>query len=94
MSPRNGDFFLIGQPGTERLEFKAIATGKVEWSLNGEKLATESSNSLFWPLRPGKWTLQVKSGDISDTVSFQVQLAERRETRRGFSIAKPPALQH
>lgn len=94
LSPRNGDFFLIGHPGSERLEFKAIATGKVEWSLNGEKLATESSNSLFWPLRPGKWTLQVKSGELTDTVSFQVQLAERRETRRGFSIVKPPALQH
>jgi penicillin-binding protein 1C len=94
LSPRNGDFFLIGQPGSERLEFKAIATGKVEWSLNGEKLATEASNSLFWPLRPGKWTLQVKSGELTDTVSFQVQLAERRETRRGFSIVKPPALQH
>ncbi|MBD1831264.1 penicillin-binding protein 1C [Cyanobacteria bacterium FACHB-472] len=108
LSPHNGDFFLLhpGEEtnrrgaedaeggGTQRLEFRlaAMPTQPVEWWLNGEKLATQSSNSLFWQLRPGKWTLQAKSGEMMDTVSFQVQLAEYRQTRRGFSIAKPPVL--
>ncbi|MBD2006821.1 MULTISPECIES: penicillin-binding protein 1C [Cyanophyceae] len=107
LSPHNGDFFLLhpGEEtnrrgaegrGTQRLEFRlaAMPTQPVEWWLNGEKLATQSSNSLFWQLRPGKWTLQAKSGEMMDTVSFQVQLAEYRQTRRGFSIAKPPVLSH
>ncbi|MEW5856846.1 MAG: penicillin-binding protein 1C, partial [Cyanobacteriota bacterium] len=104
LSPHNGDVFLLhpdekknhkstknAQIGTQQLEFKVAATPSqsVEWWLNGEKLATQPSNSLFWSLRPGQWTLQVKSGDMTDTVSFQVQLAEYIPTRRGFSIAKP-----
>ncbi|MBD1934518.1 MULTISPECIES: penicillin-binding protein 1C [Cyanophyceae] len=108
LSPHNGDFFLLhpGEEtnrrgaedaeggGTQRLEFRlaAMPTQPVEWWLNGEKLTTQSSNSLFWQLRPGKWTLQAKSGEMMDTVSFQVQLAEYRQTRRGFSIANPPVL--
>ncbi|MBD1927695.1 penicillin-binding protein 1C [Trichocoleus sp. FACHB-90] len=110
LSPHNGDFFLLhpGEEtnrrgaedaeggGKQRLEFRlaAMPTQPVEWWLNGEKLATQSSNSLFWQLRPGKWTLQAKSGEMMDKVSFQVQLAEYRQTRRGFSIAKPPVLSH
>lgn len=92
LSPRNGNFFLL-YPTTsgaaQRLEFKLAATPSqpVEWWLNGQKLATNSSNSLFWQLSPGNWTLQVKSGEMTDKVSFQVQLAENRPTRRGFSLA-------
>jgi penicillin-binding protein 1C len=92
VSPGNGDRFLLypTQSSTaQRLEFK-LATAPsqpVEWWLNGQKLATDSANSLFWELRPGNWTLQVKSGETSDRVSFQVELAENRSTRRGFSIA-------
>jgi penicillin-binding protein 1C len=98
VSPRNGDLFLLYpmQPAADtgnrqRLEFK-LATAQsqsVEWWLNGQKLATHSSNSLFWQLRPGNWTLAVKSGDMSDRISFQVQLAESKPTRRGFSVAAP-----
>ncbi|MFE1747361.1 penicillin-binding protein 1C [Coleofasciculus sp. H7-2] len=103
LSPHNGDVFLL-HPGEktnhkgaenatemQQLEFKVAATPSqsVEWWLNGEKLATQPSNSLFWSLRPGQWTLQVRSGEMTDTVSFQVQLAEYRQTRRGFSLAKP-----
>ena len=95
--PHNGDVFLSyaaasGESATsERLEFKLAATPTqpVEWWLNGQKLATLSANSLFWQLRPGEWTLQVKSGEMTDTVTFQVKVAQSRATRRGFSIAKP-----
>jgi len=55
--------------------------------LNGEKVATQSSNSFFWQLRPGNWTLEVRSGEMSDRVSFQVELADNKRIRRGFSVA-------
>ncbi|OUL22627.1 penicillin-binding protein 1C [Nostoc sp. T09] len=90
LSPHNGDLFLLypGEQTTQKLEFKLVgkASELVEWRLNGEKLATDSANSLFWYLRPGKWTLEARSGEISDKVSFQVQLASRKSTRRGFSV--------
>ena len=92
VSPGNSDRFLLyptESSTAQRLEFKlaTIPSQPVEWWLNGQKLATNSANSLFWELRPGNWTLQVKSGEMIDSVSFQVELAENRPTRRGFSIA-------
>ncbi|MBW4685299.1 MAG: penicillin-binding protein 1C [Komarekiella atlantica HA4396-MV6] len=90
LSPHNGDLFLLypGNEAKQKLEFKLAGTPSqpVEWWLNGEKLATQSANSLFWYLRPGNWTLEAKSGEISDKVSFQVELASIKPTRRGFSI--------
>lgn len=90
--PNNGDRFLLypTQSGTtQRLEFKLATTPAqpVEWWLNGQKLATNSANSMFWELHPGNWILQIKTGEMSDRVNFQVELAENRPTRRGFSIA-------
>lgn len=90
--PGNSDRFLLyptESSTAQQLEFKLATTPSkpVEWWINGQKLATNSANSLFWELRPGSWTLQVKSGEISERVSFQVELAENRPTRRGFSIA-------
>ncbi|MBD2214670.1 penicillin-binding protein 1C [Nostoc linckia FACHB-104] len=90
LSPHNGDLFLLypGEQTSQKLEFKLL--GKVgepvEWRLNGEKLSADSTNSLFWYLRPGTWTLEAKSGEKSDKVSFQVQIAKSKSTRRGFSI--------
>ncbi|NEO32892.1 MAG: penicillin-binding protein 1C [Symploca sp. SIO3C6] len=96
LSPSNGDLFMI-EPSVEtegniqRLEFKIarVDNQPVEWWLNGRKLETDTGNSVFWQLHPGEWNLQVKSGEMSDQVSFEVQLTENRLTRRGFSIAKP-----
>jgi penicillin-binding protein 1C len=106
VSPRNNDFFLLyptESVAAQKLEFKLAATPSqpVEWWLNNQKLVTDSTNSVFWQLRPGNWTLEARSGEMSDRplggargnrVSFQVQLAENRATRRGFSIA--PKGQH
>ncbi len=89
-SPHNRDLFLLypGEEAKQRLEFKLAGTlsQPVEWWLNGEKLATQSSHSLFWQLHPGNWTLEVRSGEMSDSVNFQVQLATFKPTRPGFSI--------
>jgi penicillin-binding protein 1C len=89
LSPHNRDLFLLypGEEGKQKLEFKlgGISSEPVEWRLNDEKLET-SANGLFWTLRPGSWTLSAKSGEISDKVTFQVQLANIKPTRRGFSV--------
>lgn len=86
VSPRDGDVFLL-EPAS-RVEFKlaGIEDEPVEWWLNGKKLASGPSNHLFWSLQPGDWTLQVKAGEKSDRVDFEVLLAEHRPTPRGFSI--------
>jgi penicillin-binding protein 1C len=97
LSPRSGDSFLLDatEPPSskmaQRLEFKLASppTQPVEWRLNGKAIATQTNNFLFWTPKPGNWTLQVKSGEMTDQVKFQVQIAESRPTRRGFSVAKP-----
>ncbi len=91
LSPHHGDVFLLypGEAGQQKLEFKLAGnkSAPVEWWLNGEKLNTDSVNSLFWNLRPGKWTLEAKSAEMKDKVTFQVELASIKPTRRGFSIS-------
>ncbi|MCW5313909.1 penicillin-binding protein 1C [Nostoc sp. KVJ3] len=91
LSPHNGDLFLVypSEEAKQKLEFKLAGNKStlVEWRLNGEKLDTNSANSLFWNLHPGKWTLEAKSGEMTDKVSFQVELASIKPTRRGFSIS-------
>jgi penicillin-binding protein 1C len=91
LSPNEGAYFLVSPKQTQRLEFKltGVENQSVEWRLNGETIAVNSSNSLFWQLRPGTWTLEVKSNGATDRVTFQVQLAEQKTNRRGFSVAKP-----
>jgi penicillin-binding protein 1C len=93
LSPSNGDSFLVIPAQTQRLEFKIgeVKARLVEWRLNGKKIATNSANSMFWPMRPGTWTLEVKSGEMSDRVTFQVQVASQKSNRRGFSVARPPS---
>ncbi|MEG4801325.1 penicillin-binding protein 1C [Microcoleus sp. ARI1-B5] len=86
--PQNDDYFLMNQNETSRLEFKILGvnTTLIEWWLNGKKLATQSSNSLFWHLKPGEWNLQAKSGKMVDTVRFYVQVANNKSLRSGFSF--------
>jgi penicillin-binding protein 1C len=90
LSPHHGDLFLLypGEEAKQKLEFKLAGNKSVpvEWWLNGKKLDTKA-NSLFWNLRPGKWTLEARSGEMTDKVSFQVELANIKPTRRGFSIS-------
>ncbi|MEH2262059.1 penicillin-binding protein 1C [Nostoc sp.] len=91
LSPHHGDLFLLypGEEAKQKLEFKLAGNKSVpvEWWLNGEKLDTNSANSLFWNLRSGKWTLEARSGEMTDKVSFQVELASIKPTRRGFSLS-------
>ncbi|MEH2375566.1 penicillin-binding protein 1C [Nostoc sp.] len=94
LSPHHGDLFLLypAEEAKQKLEFKLVGnkSAPVEWWLNREKLDTHSANSLFWYLRPGNWTLSARSGEMSDKVSFQVELANLKPTRRGFSISNSP----
>ncbi|MBW4665719.1 MAG: penicillin-binding protein 1C [Chroococcus sp. CMT-3BRIN-NPC107] len=86
ISPRNGDSFLV-YPNSppQKLEFKlaALQDKPVEWWIDGERL----ESGAFWALRPGSWTLEVKSGEMSDRVTFEVEVAGNQPTRRGFSVA-------
>lgn len=86
--PQNDDYFLINPNKSSRLEFKlsGVKTTPIEWWLNGKKLATQSSNSLFWQLKPGEWNLQAKSGKMVDSVRFEVQIANDNSRRSGFSF--------
>ncbi len=86
--PQEDDYFLIdSSTGEQKLEFKLANSAKksVEWCLNGEKLAVNSGNSFFWKLTPGKWHLEVRSGEMVDRVNFQVQLSSQ-SPYQGFSI--------
>lgn len=86
--PQNNDYFLMNQNEVSRLEFKTsgVNTTLIEWWLNGKKLATQSSNSLFWHLKPGEWNLQAKSGKMVDSVRFYVQVANNKSLQSGFSF--------
>ena len=95
VSPSNDALFLLyptngATDSQQRLEFKLAATSDkpVEWWLNGQKLATQTSDSCFWALRPGNWTVEARSDGMSDRVSFQVQLAPGKTSRRGFSLGR------
>lgn len=95
VSPRTGDYFLLASTvpgadspaGLQRLEFKLAGqpTQPVEWWLNGQWLGTASTRSFFWPLQPGNWQLEVRSGDQRDRVSFAVAMAAPQPVQRGFS---------
>ncbi len=91
VSPRRGDVFVIGQDDdSQRLEFKLTASSKaaVDWRLNGKPLTVSSFSSFFWKPQPGTWTLQVKQGQQTDQVKFEVQAADARPTRKGFSFSQ------
>ncbi|MDJ1173786.1 penicillin-binding protein 1C [Roseofilum capinflatum] len=91
--PANDDYFLLAPQAEQdnRLEFKLAGKLEepVEWWLNGDKIATTTTNSLFWQMKLGSWELEVKTagGEERDRIIFQVQEAPQKRTRRGFSIA-------
>ncbi|WP_236721445.1 transglycosylase domain-containing protein [Trichormus sp. NMC-1] len=90
LSPRDGDLFLVypGAEAQQKLEFKLAGAYNqpIEWWLNGKKLSTQSANAFFWHLRPGSWTLEARSNQMSDRINFQVELANNQPIRRGFSV--------
>lgn len=101
VAPRENDQFLmtlgnedtsikLSQKGTkkQRLEFKIVSLSNysTEWSLNGQTIATTSTQSLFWEMEPGIWTLQVKQGEAVDRVRFRIEVAEPASDRQGFSM--------
>lgn len=95
VAPHPGDFFLIepanptALPEVQQLQFRlaSMPAQPVEWWLNGRLLATRSTPSLVWQPQPGHWVLEVRSGDQRDRVQFEVQQANGRPTRRGFSFS-------
>lgn len=90
LSPQPDDYFVVNPNESAKLELKLANPGTepVEWWLNGEKIATQTAASLFWSIRPGTWTLQVKQGEKSDSVRFQVEVNQGKSNRRGFSVVQ------
>ena len=89
LSPRPDDYFVLpAAESAQRLALKiaAPADQPVTWTLNGQPLETTETNTLFWPMQVGTWTLEVASGQKRDRVQFQVQLAEEQPPQRGFSL--------
>ncbi|MBD2483890.1 penicillin-binding protein 1C [Planktothrix sp. FACHB-1365] len=88
ISPQTDDYFVMNSGDASKLEFKITNPSQqpVEWWLNGKQLNVQSANSVFWQLQPGQWTLTVKQGNQQDTVQFQVQIADKKPYRRGFSV--------
>jgi penicillin-binding protein 1C len=93
LSPQANDYFLQDPAANpQRLAFKAAlpadlpASQPIEWWLNGQRLATTTTDTWFWPLQQGRWTLEIKSGDQQDRIQFEVGAVEQSSTRRGFSV--------
>ncbi|MEA5551696.1 penicillin-binding protein 1C [Anabaena cylindrica UHCC 0172] len=98
ISPHDGDLFVVypGEKSQPKLEFKLVGTSNlpIELWLNGRHLSTQSTNALFWHLQPGNWTLEARSGAMSDQINFQVELANTKPSRQGFSVVNPTISQH
>ncbi|WP_026104200.1 penicillin-binding protein 1C [Anabaena sp. PCC 7108] len=98
LSPRDGDLFLVnpGTEGQQKLEFKLAGASNqpIEWWLNGKQLSPQSANGLFWHLRPGSWTLEARSNQMSDRITFQVELANNQPMRPGFSVVNSTKYQN
>ncbi|MGM3306275.1 penicillin-binding protein 1C [Anabaena sp. WFMT] len=98
LSPHNGDLFVVypDEKGQQKLEFKLVSKSNlpIEWWLNGRQLSTQSTNALFWHLQPGNWTLEARSGEVSDKINFQVELANTKPNRQGFSVVNPTLFPH
>jgi penicillin-binding protein 1C len=86
--PQPGDYFLWSGGG-QTLQFQLTTSPQqpVRWRLNGQLLAEAQATRFTWPLRPGRWTLEVESDGQVDRVNFEVQAAAGSEpARRGFSV--------
>ncbi|MGL5083055.1 MAG: penicillin-binding protein 1C [Microcoleaceae cyanobacterium] len=92
ISPQNNDYFLVSPGEVARLEFKVISKVEdhskqpIEWRLNNKKMASQSSNLLFQEVPVGEWILTVNQGENSDRIHFQVQVADQKSYRQGFSL--------
>ncbi|MBT9314007.1 penicillin-binding protein 1C [Leptothoe spongobia] len=91
VSPKPGSRFLLyPDDQDQRLEFRVAERDSqpplsVKWRLNGQPLAADKS-SLFWPMQPGQWRLDARSGNQQAQVQFEVTLAEEQSVRSGFSL--------
>ncbi len=95
--PPNSRFlvFPTANPGNDQhLEFAirpgpaAVpdASSPLQWFLNGQALESAGQASVFWPMRPGQWTLEARRGKQTAQVEFEVEWAEPQASRKGFSV--------
>jgi penicillin-binding protein 1C len=93
ISPHHRDVFLLypSGDGQQKLEFKTSGTlnQPVDWWLNDQPLSKQSTNGIFWHLRPGNWKLEARIGKLHNQINFQVKLGNIQPKKSGFSVANP-----
>lgn len=76
ISPAHHDVFKLDPSiplESQQIKFQvsAIKEGSCVWTLNNQQLPGNGS-SLWWTLKPGRFTLQVTCADQRDQISFEV----------------------
>ncbi len=92
--PHNGDVFVFHSheaefsKDTQALRFQTAARAgqAVRLWLNGTSIGSDASNTAFWPLRVGTWTLKAATKSETDRVTFTVLEDRSPALRRGFSL--------
>ena len=71
--PMRGDVFMISPSldlAAQQIKFRASEEGI--WYLNGEKLPCARGKECFWPIKSGKYKLELDFGKGRDEVDFEV----------------------
>ncbi|MGI8935610.1 MAG: hypothetical protein ACR2FS_16215 [Phormidesmis sp.] len=89
LTPREDAYFVAADAARLAFKIAAPAGEAVEWRLNGRPLETVAEHEVFWPMELGNWVLEVKSGELSDRVHFQVRSPDDSTERRGFLAISP-----
>ncbi len=91
--PQENDYFLIGDKNNApTVQFKLATPPQhpVTWSIAGGEgkrvLETSTADAVSWQMQPGTWTLEVEGKQQRDRVRFQVEVADPRSPKRGFSV--------
>lgn len=84
LAPNDGDAF-VAEPGAQ-IQVIASGTHHPAWALNGVPLVAEHAARWRLPLARGRWTLDLRDGRHTDTVTFTAGDPPRHNHLIGFSI--------
>ena len=98
VSPRDGERYVLypdtplAPTGSQHIEFQVSQSSHDSlWTLNDRPLETPAGNSVFWPMQPGTWTLEVRRGENRDRVTFSVESKQSNSPAVGFTIGSQEA---
>lgn len=93
VAPRDGDTFALVPTAdaaartSERIELRAIGTGRIAWSVGGRTLPLDAQGHAFWPLRLGTWTIEAADGKRRASVTIRV-VPPPHGNNPGFTFSK------